>query len=305
MTKILLIATGGTISCDSSSQGMRPAILAEQLVGYITLDGVTLDGLQLMNVDSAEMRPEDWLLTAQAIGARYNDYDGFVVIHGTDTMAYAGAFLAKAMTNLTKPVAITGAQVPLSLPNSDGVKNLNDAVAVVMDAAAQGAGGIFGVFGGKILDGSRMRKIDSSHHEAFVCSAGRSLGVVTDGAAKWHRELEQPPQDGSMQVTDAICTQVAVLRVFPALKGAQVRAFAAGLKGLVVEAFGIGAVPPDAAKALVELAADGLQVVIVSQIMGASTNLTQYEITRGLVQAANIREGGRYVGGAGFCDVGY
>ena len=141
MTKkrILLVATGGTIASKEEGNGLSPALSGEELTRYVPemADLATLDVKQAMNIDSTNMRPSDWLRVARTIMESYDDYDGFVVLHGTDTMAYTAAALSYLIQHSPKPIVLTGSQRPMASAFTDAKLNLYQSVLYATDDDAR------------------------------------------------------------------------------------------------------------------------------------------------------------------------
>ena len=125
---ILLIATGGTIASKKSDSGLKPQITPEELMQFIpqVKDICEFHSIQLLNLDSSNMEPKHWKMIVQTIHDNYDNYDGFVIAHGTDTMAYTAAALSYMIQNSKKPIVITGAQKPINLEITDAKSNLLD-----------------------------------------------------------------------------------------------------------------------------------------------------------------------------------
>ena len=119
--RILMIATGGTIASKRSETGLKPLITSDELLSYVpdARHFCQADAIQVLNIDSTNIQPEHWLLIARTIEDHYNQYDGFVICHGTDTMAYTAAALSYLIQNSPKPIVITGAQKPIDLEITD------------------------------------------------------------------------------------------------------------------------------------------------------------------------------------------
>lgn len=131
MKRVLVIATGGTIASAEEGSGLAPALTGEQLVAFVpeVAQMCHAEVSQVMNVDSTNMRPEGWLAIAGEVRRRYDDFDGFVVLHGTDTLAYTAAGLSYLVQGACKPIVLTGSQLPMGQPGTDGVRNVTDAGA--------------------------------------------------------------------------------------------------------------------------------------------------------------------------------
>lgn len=166
MKQILMIATGGTIASKSSDTGLKPLITSDELLTYVpdARGFCHADTLQLLNIDSTNMQPFHWLKIADAIKKHYEAYDGFVICHGTDTMAYTAAALSYLIQNSKKPIVITGAQKPIDLEITDAKTNLMDSL---LFASHDQAYGVTLVFDGKVIAGTRAKKERTKSYNAF------------------------------------------------------------------------------------------------------------------------------------------
>ena len=169
MKQILVIGTGGTIACKRSSDGLKPVMSSDELLSFVpdTKRFCHADTLQVLNIDSTNMQPEHWLLIARSIKEHYNQYDGFVVCHGTDTMAYTAAALSYLIQDSPKPIVITGAQKPIDMENTDARMNLADSL---LFASCPRAHGVNLVFDGKVIAGTRGKKERTKSYNAFPSS---------------------------------------------------------------------------------------------------------------------------------------
>lgn len=184
MKRVLVIATGGTIASAEEGSGLAPALTGEQLVAFVpeVAQMCHAEVSQVMNVDSTNMRPEGWLAIAGEVRRRYDDFDGFVVLHGTDTLAYTAAGLSYLVQRSPKPVVLTGSQLPMGDPGTDGKRNLLDAVCVACDDSAAG---VLVAFGGKVIAGTAARKVRTRDFEAFDSLNVPDLGVVGESGVQW------------------------------------------------------------------------------------------------------------------------
>ena len=206
MKRVLVIATGGTIASAEEGSGLAPALTGEQLVAFVpeVAQMRHVEVSQVMNVDSTNMRPEGWLAIAGEVRRRYDDFDGFVVLHGTDTLAYTAAGLSYLVQRSPKPVVLTGSQLPMGDPGTDGKRNLLDAVCVACDDAAAG---VLVAFGGKVIAGTAARKVRTRDFEAFDSLNVPDLGAVGENSVQWAaaaRELMAPgAADGCVPAGEA------------------------------------------------------------------------------------------------------
>lgn len=166
MKNILMIGTGGTIASEVTGEGLTPELTPEQLMEYVpsVSDMCRVDCLPLFSIDSTNMTPEHWIRVARAVEENYDRYDGFVISHGTDTMAYTAAALSYMIQGSPKPIILTGAQKPINFDNTDSKVNLADAFIC---ACADGMTGVNIVFNGKVILGTRARKTRSKSFQAF------------------------------------------------------------------------------------------------------------------------------------------
>src|SRR5665648_251985 len=150
MKKLLLISTGGTIASTLTDAGLVPSIKPEEMLKY--LNGIeelcNIDTHQLLNIDSTNIQPEHWIEITNFISEKYHLYDGFIITHGTDTMAYTAAAISYLIQNINKPIIITGSQKPINIDTTDARKNLKDSVTF---ALSDGIRGVYIVFDGKAI----------------------------------------------------------------------------------------------------------------------------------------------------------
>ena len=179
MKKILLIGTGGTIASDVTDSGLAPELTTEQLLSHIpgSSDSCGVDCLQLLNLDSTNKTPAHWLEIAACIREHYGCYDGFVITHGTDTMASTAAALSYLIQGSPKPIVLTGAQRPIGFDSTDSKTNLADAFR----CAAEDLPGVSIVFNSRVILGTRAKKTRSKSFQAFSSINHPELGVLRDG----------------------------------------------------------------------------------------------------------------------------
>ena len=165
MKHILLIATGGTIASKDCGNGLTPCIDVNALIEYIPLvrQMCRINGISLMNIDSSNMSTNHIAAISECIKKHYNDYDGFVITHGTDTCAYTAAALSYQLINLSKPVILTGSQLPIDADATDAVINLQNAIIY----SCENISGVFLAFCNKLIAGTCAKKIKTKSFDAF------------------------------------------------------------------------------------------------------------------------------------------
>ena len=148
MRKLRLVATGGTIACIPTARGLTPELAADDLLDFVDIDKTNIECMDLFSMDSSNIQPEEWRILAEAVYASSQEYDGIIITHGTDTMAYTASMLSFMLRGIGIPVIFTGAQYPIVYPDSDGRKNLENAVITAREIAG---GGVYVCFGGSIM----------------------------------------------------------------------------------------------------------------------------------------------------------
>ena len=235
MKKVLLIGTGGTIASEVSEGGLAPELTTEQLLAHIpAISAVcTVDCLQLLSLDSTNILPRHWLMMAQTIREHYDDYDGFVLTHGTDTMAYTAAALSYLIQASPKPIVLTGAQKPIGFDSTDSKINLQDAFR----CAAEDLPGVSIVFNNKVIPGTRAKKTRSKSFQAFSSINYPYLGVLRDGTLL---RYIRPECADAPRFYDTLDTKVALLKLTPGA-GREVADFLLERNdALIIESFGVG-----------------------------------------------------------------
>ena len=287
--KILLITTGGTIASAPGSDGLRPRTseaLSEAL-GSLTAHYEILVR-DLMCLDSSNIQPEQWQAIARCVFAERTGCDGMVISHGTDTMAYTASMLSFMLPGIDLPVVLTGAQLPLLDPLSDGPDNLRAAFAM----AASGCAGVFLAFGRKIMRGCRAVKVRASGFDAFESINSRYVAQVTGSGLVLDRRL-LPKSGQTPELRDRLNQRVFLLKLTPGLEPAIFDVLVdLGYRGIVVEAFGLGGMHflnRDLSGGIRRAVERGVSVVILSQCLYDSSDLHVYQVGRRLLEAGVIQ----------------
>lgn len=289
MRPLLLLGTGGTIACMPGPDGLAPTISAQELLTYAK--GIDPDGIEccdLFALDSSNIQPEEWRSIAMRIKEGFAAGQGVVVTHGTDTMAYTASMLSFMLQGAALPVVVTGSQYPIMYPDSDGRKNLKNAVI----AARSLPGGVYVCFGDALMLGCRAVKVRTTSLDAFESINYPYVGTV---AQNRYIPLHQPPFRAPFRYNDAIDPAVALLKLVPGASPALFEALPnCGYHGLVVEAFGLGGVHSirrDHTEAIAMLLRAGMPVVLSSQCLYEQSTPNVYEVSRPLVEAGIISAG--------------
>lgn len=293
MKRIFLIATGGTIASSETEEGLSPSIDARQILEYIPdIEQIChLSGASIMSVDSTNMNPERMIKIAEAIKDVYEDYDGFVVTHGTDTMGYTAAALTYMLANINKPVVITGSQVAIEALNTDAKKNLSDAIRF----SCEDYRGIFVAFDGKIISGTHAVKLktkstDSFKSVNFPSVADIMLGNITfNSALNYGKHWEKLDSDEgqALELRSNLCEDIFVLKIFPGMKPSIFQFLKENYKGVIIESFGIGGLPNEGYDIVLEvtkLIEAGIAVVITTQCLYEGIDLNIYAVGKRLAK---------------------
>ena len=286
--KILLLTTGGTIACLPSSDGLAPArseVMERELDQLRTYYDITV--LDTMCLDSSNMLPENWQQIATDIFNNSQGFDGVVVSHGTDTMAYTASAVTYMLPNIDVPVVFTGSQLPLADMLSDGPDNLRTAFAM----AASGRPGVFLAFDRKVMLGCRAVKVRASGFSAFASINTHYAAQVTGNGLEINESI-LPKSKGEPRLLDWLSQDVFLLKLTPGLKPAIFDMLAAmGYKGIVIEAFGLGGfnVLGKGLRSIRRAIEDGVSVVVTTQCLFDSADLGVYQVGNQLLDLGVIQ----------------
>ncbi len=278
MKRILMLTTGGTIASEMTEAGLAPGLSGEDFLNYVpTLRSLCqVECLSVCSIDSTNMTPGHWLSIAAAIRDHYRRYDGFVVCHGTDTMAYTAAALSYLIQDSPKPIVLTGSQKPIHADITDSKTNLIDAFSVACDGCIPG---VTIVFGGAVILGTRARKTYSKSFGAFSSINYPILGVIQDGRLIPYL---RPAVSGGPRFYDALNTRVSLLKLIPGASPAQLSFLLSESDGVIVESFGVGGVPAADRGEFYQTIRAGLTagktVVLTTQVQYEGSDLAVYNV---------------------------
>lgn len=290
MKHILMLGTGGTIACKRSDAGLKPVITSEEILSYVpdSKRYCDIDSLQVFNIDSTNMQPSHWLAVARAIEEHYDRYDGFVICHGTDTMAYTAAALSCLIQGSSKPIVLTGSQKPIQMEITDSKTNLLDSFAVACDGRIPG---VTVVFGGAVIAGTRARKTYSKSYGAFSSINYPVLGVVQEG-----RLLPYlcPQAETQLAFYHDLETNVSLVKLIPGLSPDYLAFALEHSRGVLIESFGVGGVPDGEAGGYYDLIrraeAQGKTVVLTTQVQNEGSDLGIYQVGHSLKADLGVME---------------
>jgi L-asparaginase len=250
-----VVYTGGTAGMQTGDRGLEPLPVEEFTQLFMSLPGLANCKLPRFDfrassgpvMDSASMRPHDWLRLAEDIKANYSQYEGFLLITGTDTMAYAASALSFFLEDISKPVILTGAQYPLTQALSDAPANLIGALHVLEQADNFCEVGIF--FDGLVIRGNRAEKVAATGPDAIVSPRYPALGAFENGLLSLRKDLLLPSPSGPFRVRyfGQTLPRISCVRLFPGLSvDLLAAALPTSVRGLILETYGMGNAPHDA-----------------------------------------------------------
>lgn len=296
-----MIATGGTIASSEDGHGLSPALTGEQLAQAVPqIRGVAhVDVVQLMNIDSTNMLPANWVSIRDVIMDSYADHDGFVILHGTDTMAYTAAALSYLIQDSPKPIVLTGSQQPMGNPFTDAKLNLYQSLLYAVDDRSRD---VSIVFGGKAIAGTRARKQRTMSFNAFTSVNYPPLAYLrTDRIIPGTMDAHAPSgtRPSEPRVYRDLDDRVCVLKLTPGLTPRIFDLLRDECDGIILETFGIGGIPEyetapgeSYQRAIFDWVDSGKALVMTTQVPEEGLDLGVYEVGRAYAEHPGILKGG-------------
>lgn len=291
---ILIIYTGGTIGMINNPEtGALCPFNFEQISKEVpeikefdfNIDSITLNPL----IDSSDVQPSVWKELAEIIYDKYDKYSGFVILHGTDTMAYSASALSFMLDNLDKAVVFTGSQLPIGKIRTDGKENL---IAAIEIAAAEKDGKsivpeVSILFGTKLYRGNRTTKINAENFHAFKSYNYPPLAEIGIHIHYNHAAIRKPDTDKKFSINTNFDTNIVILKIFPGINLQTIEAIIniPGLKGIVLESYGAGNAPTNEQflEKIKEAQKKNIVIYNVTQCLGGSVDMGLYDASVGLV----------------------
>lgn len=292
MKKILMLGTGGTIACKRGDSGLKPLLTSNELLSYVPDANhfCQADSIQILNIDSTNMQPKHWLIIAKAIESHYDDYDGFVICHGTDTMAYTAAALSYLIQNSQKPIVITGAQKPIDMENTDARTNLFDSLCFASDDRAHG---VTIVFDGKAIAGTRGKKVRTKSYNAFSSINFPYIATIQDGHVIFYLD-DKKTYSGKLQIYKDLNPNVALMKLIPSMGAHVLDYMAEHYDAVIIESFGVGGLPSydsgDFYNAIEKWISLGKTVVMTTQVTNEGSNMSVYEVGHSIKKEFGLLE---------------
>lgn len=287
--KILMIATGGTIASKSGKNGLSPALTTDEILSFVKVaDFCDVDAVQLMNIDSTNVTPARWLEMAAAIKNNYEKYDGFVICHGTDTMAYTAAALSYLIQKSPKPIVITGSQKPIDLDVTDARTNLCDAF---LYAADRRACGVQIVFDGKVIAGTRAKKTRSKSYNAFSSINYPYKAIIQDKTIIFYDRSRKPK---APVFYDKLDGKVGLFKMTPGADARILDRYFELSDAVIVESFGVGGIPDGEEFGFYDVIdkwrKKGKTAVMCTQVVNEGSDMTVYKVGKSLKEKYGFLE---------------
>ena len=293
MKRILMLATGGTIASMESGHGLSPAITSEEILSHVPSVGelCQVEAVQLMNLDSTNVGPEHWLNIANAVRERYDSYDGFVITHGTDTMAYTAAAMSYLIQDSPKPIVITGSQKSIALDDTDARRNLYDSFRYAVDRDSHD---VSLVFDGRVILGTRARKERSKSFNAFSSVDYPERAVIRDG--KLIRYLAPRPYAYGAEPVfyDRLEDRVLLLTLIPGMGAEALGLLKDRYQAVILQSFGVGGLPGGEngplAQAMEEWLLAGKTIVMMTQVPYEGSDMSVYQVGQQVKERFQLME---------------
>lgn len=292
--RILIINTGGTLSSVKSSNGLVPGMSSGDMLEELRMvsKNLELETEDFCSLDSSNIGPEDWTGLATLIARRSYDYQGIVVIHGTDTLAYTSAMLSFMLQNISIPVVVTGSQLSIANPVADALENCRCGIHM----AASGYPGVFVAFNRKVMLGCRASKVRTMSFDAFESINYPYVGEISSlGLRVFEKNLVE--KKGIFKPQTAYSDKVALLKLYPGISPEILDMYyEKSYKAVYIEGFGLGGMPflkNDFTGKVGEVIAKGMLVLAGSQCRYEGSNLSVYEtgrvaLEKGVIQAYDM-----------------
>lgn len=287
--RILLIATGGTIASKKAEGGLTPKITPEELLSFVPdiKDYCDVETVQPFNLDSTNVEPKHWKEIVETIETHYADFDGFVITHGTDTMAYTAAALSYMIQNSRKPIVITGSQKPINMDITDAKTNLLDSFIYACDELSQG---VQIVFDGKVIAGTRSKKVRSKSYNAFSSIDFPSLAVIQDRLVM--RYIPMLPFEEEVVFYKEMNENIFLLKIIPGIHPEILDMIFQKYDAIIIESFGVGGIPQSIREEFFDLCQkySNKMVVMSTQVAHEGSDMTIYEVGNYMKESCNFLE---------------
>lgn len=293
MRRILMLATGGTIASKESGHGLSPAITSEEILGYVPAVGdlCQVEAVQVMNLDSTNIGPAHWLEMSRVIQENYNSYDGFVLTHGTDTMAYTAAALSYLIQDSPKPIVITGSQKSIALNDTDARMNLYNSFLYAVNRDSHD---VSLVFDGRVILGTRARKERTKSYNAFSSVDYPEAAVIRDGKLIRYLGTHQYSYGAEPAFYSRLEERVLLLTLIPGMGAEVLRQLKDSYQAVILQSFGVGGLPGGGGGALAQAMGEWLEagrtIVMMTQVPYEGSDMSVYQVGQQVKEKYQLME---------------
>lgn len=290
MKRILMLTTGGTIASGATESGLTPQLEAEDILRYIPQVTMSchVDAVSLFSVDSTNIEPQHWLRIVKAIRENYEQYDGFVITHGTDTLSYTAAALSYLIQDSPKPIVLTGAQKPISMEVTDSKTNLEDSF---LYACSDAACGVTVVFGGRVILGTRAKKVRSKSFTAFSSINYPVIAEIQGGRLM---QYITPPKGEKPVFCETLGARIGLFKLIPGIEADVLDYILEKHDAVIIESYGVGGIPSSPESGFYEVIkkhlAKGRLVVMTTQVPNEGSDLRVYRVGNKLKEKLGVLE---------------
>ena len=291
MKKILMIATGGTIASRHTDHGLAPQLSSDEILERVPELNkyCSVETIQLFNLDSTNIFHYHWIRMVNCIRDNYDKFDGFVITHGTDTMAYTASALSYMIQNSRKPIVITGSQKSIYDRDTDARNNL---ISAFIYASDDRANGVHIAFDSKIILGTRARKTRTKSFNAFTSINYPEVAVVSDGRLITY--ITEDIKNTEPDYYTELDTKVFVLKLVPGLSADVITALKNMYDAIIIEGFGVGGIPvykdADFVSAIADCVSCGKTIVMTTQVMLEGSDMSVYEVGHDVKETFDLIE---------------
>ncbi|MBP5177195.1 MAG: asparaginase [Clostridia bacterium] len=288
--RILLIATGGTVACKKSENGLTPILSTEEILSFVpeVNDFCQVESVQLFNIDSTNIAPDHWLRLAATIRENYDLFDGFVILHGPDTMAYTAAVLSYLIQGGVKPIILTGAQKPIDTEVTDAKTNLFDSF---LYCARGNSRGVRIVFDGKVILGTRAKKTHSKSYSAFSSINYPYVAIIRDGKIMNYRRFTGKKP---VKFYDELDVKVGLFKFVPGSDARLLDSCFSLSDAVIMETFGTGGIPDGEGFGFYDVidkwSRKGKIIVSCTQVENEGSDMTVYKVGKSVKEKFGFLE---------------
>lgn len=292
MKRILLIATGGTIASGYTEEGLTPQIEAKKLLQYVEeyREFCYVDVVQAFSLDSTNIYGKHWLELSGLVEKYYAEYDGFVICHGTDTMAFTAAALSYLIQDSPKPIVVTGSQKPIDLPVTDARTNLLDSLRFASESRAHG---VNIVFGGNVIAGTRAKKERSKSYNAFSSINYPNVAVIRDGRVVFYIDDKERIGE-SVTFYHELNDRILLLKLVPGMDGSVMNRLFPCYDGVIIESFGVGGFPEYGEipfyQEIRRWTGSGKMVLMATQVTHEGSDMEVYQVGKVIKEEFRLME---------------